>query len=966
MSSETLIKAREWVEDVMRSFLSVPGQTFDYSKIDEEFLQAFNETADQAAKTFPKFAELYSLLSELDVKEIQEAIKEEIYSSNNVKYTPGEGVIKRERHKEWLSTEKNKISWDHWTIYKNYLKTKKFKRSSIDNIDKVSDIVVDLLEKPDVQDLPISGLLYGEVQAGKTATYTAVIHKAADAGWRIIIILTSNSKDLRLQTQERINFDVLGEANSADSKQKCIGIGLEQQKYEHKNGKIRKFFQTFTNTNDDFSVRQKGRSLSKQPGEVAIFVCKKETTVLKNLQWWFGEENYRNYTRNLPCLIIDDEADWASINTRRDEDPTTINEGIRLLLKGFRRSAYLAVTATPYANIFIDPQIGKRDESNVLADLFPHDFIVPVIPPPDYYGVEKLFGIDPELGYNKLNEQIVIPLGESDDPESETFNSTSVTKGDRTEKVPSSSLKKGDRIENLPPSLIKAIRYFVCCCAYTDIRLSDDSKATMLIHVDRFISHHKDIEELVRKLLEKDKNHIYMYQSLPIEELEGDQTYLSYKEIWEHSCQRVGAKEDVVPFCELSQVAFRKMWKQNLYAAINAIQIKVINGKSREKGILKKIYSEKRPRLIAVGGNALGRGITLEGLCVSYLSRSPQAADTLLQLGRFFGYRQRCLKYMKVWLSDFVCNAFEYAAEVTRDFRDRTIQMNHSKMTPDDFGMCLKADPEGIRMKITAANKARHSDVVKLDVNFGGAYQTQRFMPDKDVFSANQKFLSDYFKKLPNPDKRNITVSKVAGDADIVWSNIRNEQILELLEGFKCIGWSRKMPHNLMTKLIREDNSGRTWEIRLISVSGTEPIDVYGLGEEFKIGVQSRAELIKKKSLIGDYCIFRRGALMSGEHIARRFNGEKYKKVLEELRDGKRNLAVADVLDIDHETAPSQLLVYTARIENQPDFDFDLNQLVCGLAIGLPMDKNLPPKKKETTYQVNEIYMLALADDNWR
>lgn len=105
---------------------------------------------------------------------------------------------------------------------------------------------------------------------------------------------------------------------------------------------------------------------------------------------------------------------------------------------------------------------------------------------------------------------------------------------------------------------------------------------------------------------------------------------------------------------------------------------------------------------------------------------------------------------------------------------------------------------------------------------------------------------------------------------------------------------------------------------------------------------------------------------MSGEHIARRFNGEKYKKVLEELRDGKRNLAVADVLDIDHETAPSQLLVYTARIENQPDFDFDLNQLVCGLAIGLPMDKNLPPKKKETTYQVNEIYMLALADDNWR
>lgn len=952
MNSESNQK-KVLIFNMLRALFNAQMQerSFTYAHFDKDFEKFFIQNLNDLKK-MTCLKSSFSSFNDQDIKEIHDELYDICLSHEMPIESP---VIKRQNHIEWLPEEKLNIKWNHWNCYEKFLIKQNFQQSDITKIDKDSDKVIDLLEKPQHAKLTINGLLYGEVQAGKTATYTAVIHKAVDVGWRIIIVLTSNSDDLRRQTQERINSDVIGESNSSDNTEKIIGIGHIRNNYEQRNGKISSYFRAFTSLEEDFSKRQSSQSLIRQEGAVAIFVCKKENTVLNNLKQWFN--SYSSYASSLPCLVIDDEADWASINTKKDENPTTINENIRTLLTIFNRSAYLAVTATPYANIFIDPQIGLRDDDKTLGDLFPHDFIVPMIPSSSYYGVEKLFGTNGEYGYNKLNEQIVIPLGKTEDPSSEQFN------------IDEKPIKKDQTINYLPPSLEKALRYFFCCCVYKDIKELSNSHATMLVHVDRYVNHHKDLENLIEIFLNRERQHASLYQSLPKTELQTDKSFLEYQNIWELGCQRTDAKLPSPTFKQLTGLAWIDVWREFFYPAITEVVVKTINGKSKERGVLRKIYQQPHARLVAIGGDALGRGITLEGLCVSYLSRRTQAADTLLQLGRFFGYRQKVIKYMKIWLSDVICNSFEYAAEITAAFRHRTVQMNHSHKTPDEFGYCLRADPEGIKMRllITAKNKARHSEIIQIPQNVIGAYQTQKFEENTEIFKHNFQQISEFLQSLPRPKVRSIdTVIKGGADADLVWTNISTDQIIDLLRKFYCYGWSNKMPHSVLIDLLSDDWKDRNWEVRVISVKKDQektglnnlpiaPVDCYNLGSGYEIGLQKRSTLIHRETAHGScYCSFKNSALMSSRDIARRYHSKSSKD---------KEMSITDVLDIEHETAPAQLIIYTLKLDKYPEFFENQEPIISGLVIALPTSKLDAPKRSIAKYQANEVFMISLADD---
>lgn len=320
--------------------------------------------------------------------------------ATNILHTIGVAMTLRGRdseHQPWYHVQEN--DGFYWERYKTYLKVvKHWGVDVVNRLNKTSSDVMDDLGNPKDHNRPFQrrGLLLGDVQSGKTATYTAICNKASDAGYRVIIVLAGMMENLRVQTQERLDAEFVGVESKytldkkADHeiKNKPVGVGKIPPSNPDKR------IACFTSVATDFNkatLRALGLSLRTLNG-TALFVVKKNKSVLNNLYKWLMENNadYENVLIDLPLLLIDDEADNASVNTNSEErDPTAINKAIRNILNCFRQASYLGITATPFANIFIDPE-AETDEA--AKDLFPKDFLT-VLPTPELYiGADKIFG----------------------------------------------------------------------------------------------------------------------------------------------------------------------------------------------------------------------------------------------------------------------------------------------------------------------------------------------------------------------------------------------------------------------------------------------------------------------------------------------------------------------------------------------------------------------------------------------
>lgn len=298
-------------------------------------------------------------------------------------------VIERE-YAPWLKAKKDTIDFYYWNRYALYLEEDMQRPASIiSTIDEVSDRIVDLAGEPTAKgSLHRRGLLIGDVQSGKTASYIAVMNKAADVGYKVIILLTGTVESLRRQTQERVDEGFIGRSSKAylqrNSQTIRKGVGLKN---------ALRFATGFTTEASDFKtalMRNMNASLHNMSNEPVVFVLKKNAKTLKNLIDWLEDYNLNNKGYiDLPLLLIDDEADNASINTREDDQPTTINKYIRKLLSLFLESSYIGVTATPFANIFILPEKTEDMEND---DLFPSDYIYSLSAPTNYIGGNEVFG----------------------------------------------------------------------------------------------------------------------------------------------------------------------------------------------------------------------------------------------------------------------------------------------------------------------------------------------------------------------------------------------------------------------------------------------------------------------------------------------------------------------------------------------------------------------------------------------
>lgn len=562
-------------------------------------------------------------------------------------------VIVKKDYEPWLDARRKEIEPFYWNRYRTWLQRGGLPPAVVAEMGAGTDRVLDLLADPQNQ-LPWDrrGLVMGNVQSGKTAHYTGLICKAADAGFRVIIIIAGIHNNLRNQTQGRIDEGFIGEhrvREGASVRRERLGVG--------KVDSHRRPVGLTSSTHDFTKATADAMGVSfdalKEP---AVFVIKKNPTTLKNLLAWLKPP--RDEQLPFPLLLIDDEADNASINVAYSRDEVSvINRLIRNLLDTFSNSAYVGYTATPFANIFIDPATA---DDMVSEDLFPRSFIVSLDAPSNYVGATRVF------------------LEES--------NSFLRWIEDAEDLLPIKH-KKDHPVGQIPESLVDAIRAFVLTRAIRIIRGDGAQHSSMLVNASRFVAVQGAIGQRVTQHLQSVQDAARLNHAL------ADDQALKDREIAE--LQRVFRSE-----FSNADVGWSDVLAQ-LWEAAAPIRVAVINGKSADR-----LQYDQQPQglhVIAVGGLALSRGLTLEGLSTTYFLRNSQMYDTLLQMGRWFGYRPRYEDLCRIWIPEEVAGWYAHIAESVDELREELRKMAADGGSPADFGLKVRSHPAALI--VTARNK---------------------------------------------------------------------------------------------------------------------------------------------------------------------------------------------------------------------------------------------------------------------
>ncbi|HEY2471850.1 MAG TPA: Z1 domain-containing protein [Terracidiphilus sp.] len=603
----------------------------------------------------------------------------------------------------------------------------------------MSDEILDLLGNP-VQAVPFArrGLVIGDVQSGKTATYTALISKAADAGYRLIVLLTGTLENLRRQTQERLDegfvgLDSSGLLNTVRAN-RAVGVGLLDG---------RRAAAVFTSRDSDFKVRsmnQLGLRLDSIH-EPVLLVAKKNKAILENLANWLRDFNAINGEIGIPLLLIDDEADNASVNTRATgEDPTQINQKIRGLLKLFTRSTYIGFTATPFANIFINPE----DESQMLGDdLFPRDFLYALEAPSNYVGATKLFGESATIDALRI-----IDDAEHDFP---------------------ATHKSNWQVPGLPHSLIEAVKCFLLACVVRDMREEGRTHRSMLVNISRFTAVQNQIAVLIHTALTSMQQDARSYANLPVLEATKNGTMESLHQLWER---------------EFAHCGFT--WEQaqgRLHESIAPVVVKAVNQQTRASSLDYAVHRDLGLRVIAVGGNSLSRGLTLYGLSTSYFYRNSQMYDTLLQMGRWFGYREGYEDLCRVWLTDEAADWYAHISLAADELRGEVKKMMRRRATPKEFGLRVRAHPDSLL--VTAQNKMRLGQTIEQEISLTSAsLETTRLRKNRQVVRANEDAIRAFLRNLREAGFVG-KVSSLPPGRNLVFSKIPKEMVAELLKSFE-------------------------------------------------------------------------------------------------------------------------------------------------------------------------------------
>lgn len=880
-----------------------------------------------------------------------------------------------------------------WKRYRDYLADgKKIAPKVILRLDELTDKILDRLADPEAYDqFDRRGLVVGHVQSGKTSNYVGLITKAADAGYKLIIVLAGIHSSLRSQTQLRIDEGFLGydtvTNRSFNSATNRIGVGkIDPTVQAHS--------LTSSALNGDFKKNARDIiNLTLRGADPVVVVIKKNNSVLKNLIHWLsgnaGEplgENER-IINNLPLLLIDDEADNASINISKNS-VSSINGSIRALLQLFSKSAYVGYTATPYANVFIPPNLetegvkkgvkiaaGNRDYP-IGEDLFPRDFIVNIPPPSNYIGPEKFFGIASE---DQISEEVRDTDDDNPQPgkpihlfepvkdyqPADYFDSEVVEEEIRQINpgfIPDKHKKDDVKPQDIPDSLKSAIRFFILACAARRVRGQVNVHNSMLIHVTRFISWQNHIALLVEEELNRYKNRI---------EFRNMEFICDLKAVWEKSfvpkTQEIKAIRGLDD-AEMTAITWAELELQLLPAVIR-IQVRAVHGSSLLGGLepeniqpLDYYENSKGLSVIAVGGNKLSRGLTLEGLTISYYLRASKMYDTLMQMGRWFGYRPGYLDLCRLFTSNDLVSNYKFITAATEEMRAEFDRMWLLRKKPLDYGLKVRAH-SGV-LTITAANKFRYKQMMSFGFSAELEETWQFDKTRKDWFENNHQTTRDFIQQLGSPTGLRNSSKYLRTQPNVWYSENNYSQVTHFLNEYLSSQPSF-YPRLLKEYIEKQAVTGKltNWTIALINNSratGKDIVTIYGnrpTGLSYRkddAEPGSRYFEITKAHIIGN---FHEYIDLDDEQLAEALEATKIDRALEGKTDETEH---PSPLRIRRSRSESNglLLIYPLNPEQSINQEPYNTEPIIGLAISFPYIKD----EEKVEYAVNEVFMKELYD----
>lgn len=721
---------------------------------------------------------MFTSLSDRDIDEVRAEIKSEF----SIKLDKGV-LIEEKGHERWFLARKAELDMKYWERYKTYLLTDKgFSAKVVNTMDDVLDTLTDLLGDP-TRNISYKrrGLIIGDVQSGKTANYTGLICKAVDSGYKVIVLLTGTIERLRQQTQQRIDEGFVGSGSDAMMKQKEDKIIIGAGKYD---SSIRPM--VLTSTTDDFK-QQNANNLNFDLRNIngpVIFVIKKNSSVMKRLNKWlttFNQNGDEPIDHSL--LLIDDEADNASVNTRTEDAPTAINEQIRDLLKKFSRSSYVGFTATPYANIFIDPD---NYNDMVAEDLFPKDYIYSLNAPSNYIGARNIFD---EEGFAQYM------LREIEDDYTQT---------DSIAFILPLTHKSTIRVNELPKDLRTAVATFFLANALEDLRGMKTNHRSMLVNVSRFTAVQEQVSDLINDYVKTLQSVCKLYCKLSSEKAEVDPYIRDLRDVYEDVyCGQQVAWEDVLP---------------ELHASCAGIVVQTINQRNG-KNLSFDDYKDGL-RLIAVGGMSLSRGLTLEGLMISYFYRNSKMYDTLMQMGRWFGYRKGYDDLCRIWMSSESIEWYRHISQATDELREEIKRYEDSDLTPMDFGLRVRSDITALI--VTARNKMRSAESRECVISLSGVcIETPEIYSDLDKNERNRQAIESFIAELFRDGY------VLSGEERKGFRNVKLHSIIDLIEHIEVSPKNEQFNTEAIVKFLRgyKGDELKQWDVCFATGKSDEIID---------------------------------------------------------------------------------------------------------------------------------------------
>lgn len=811
-------------------------------------------------------------------------------------------VFSAEDYRPWLDSSKGDTEWYYWQRYKRYLEGKRFAPEVVRTLDSISDTILDHTEDPKKPgEWSRKGMVVGHVQSGKTANYTGLICKAADSGYRVIIVLAGMLNALRNQTQERLDFGFVGKDSSRvldniPLNQILVGVGTLDK---------HRFPVCLTTSMGDFdtgTVRRINVSLDALR-EPLVLVIKKHAGTLKNVANWLSTNN--QHLKNHPMLLIDDEADHASINTSQKPDQATaINEGIRKLIKLFERTSYVGYTATPFANIFVDPD---SDNEMLGDDLFPSDFILNLSPPSNYVGPNRIFTDDADLDIVRdiLDHSDHLPLRH----------------------------KKELRPTALPESLLRAIRAFVLVRAIRLLRGHETAHNSMMVNVSRFTDVQSFIRLLVEDFMKNLSDAIRNNHALPVKDALQDTQMSELWSLWQDDFASAG--------CTWAQAQSR------LKQAVASIGVIEVNSSSNAEPLdysLKNYPSGRN--VIAVGGLSLSRGLTLEGLTVSYFLRNSVMYDTLMQMGRWFGYRDGYADLCRLYMTPDAASWYSHIAEAMEELRVEFTRMKRANMSPKHFGLAVRNHPECLI--VTARNKMRTGTKVLRQVSLEGRLiETAALMSDENSIAQNYSALEVL---VGNANK---TATQQESSFGFLWKEVPSEHVKEFIQQYQNHPASQLTEQGPVESYIEwlDETGLGCWDLVLVSPKkksaslSNKTRDIGGTVVRLQ---RRKATFDNDKAL---YEVNKRRVASRGQERAGLTDEEV--QTAEEMHTGARS-SMPDHLYRSVRTRPL-LMLHLLELQNDKDNSTPKNGIVAW-GMSFPGEAGSGRPKKLVEYTVNTVW----------